>query len=113
MKDPLHPNAEGNSKTKDVQDIARPSGQDRQEQYQRSRERAAGGQEEQDRDARLRRRAHEYGRPKADPHVMQMTTGAARLRASTGKTLLSSATALLARSGRSAIRRRRLVRDES
>ena len=53
---------------------SRPSGPDRQEQYQRTRDHAASGQEEQDRDARIRRRAHELweaeGRPEdqADRH---------------------------------------------
>jgi hypothetical protein len=53
---------------------SRPSGPDRQEQYQRTRDQAATGQEEQDRDARIRRRAHEMweaeGRPEgqADHH---------------------------------------------
>lgn len=53
---------------------SRPSGPDRQEQYQRTRHQAASGQEEQDRDARIRRRAHELweaeGRPEgqADRH---------------------------------------------
>jgi hypothetical protein len=61
MKDPIHPNAEGDSASKHVQESStdRPSGQDRQKQYQQSRERAASGQEEQDRDAGIRRRAHE------------------------------------------------------
>lgn len=73
MKDPLHPDTEGSSK-KDVHDPDRPSGQDRQDQYQQSREHAASGQEEKDRDARIRRRAHELweaeGRPEgqADRH---------------------------------------------
>jgi hypothetical protein len=50
------------------------SGQIRQEQYQRTREHAASGQEEQDRTARIRKRAHEIweaeGRPEgqADRH---------------------------------------------
>jgi hypothetical protein len=60
MKDPLHPNVDGDSASKHVQESTdRPSGQDRQKQYQQSREHAASGQEEQDRDARIRRRAHE------------------------------------------------------
>ena len=52
----------------------RPSGPDRQEQYQRTRDQAASSQEEQDRDARIRRRAHDLweaeGRPEdqADRH---------------------------------------------
>ena len=69
-KDPAHPNEsatehseiEGPSTQAD-----RPSGPVRQEQYQRTREQAAGGQDEVDRDARIRRRAHEIweleGRP--------------------------------------------------
>jgi hypothetical protein len=67
MKDPLHPNTEGISEINDVHGSDRPSGQVRQEQYQQSREHAASGQEEKDRDARIRRRAHEQweaeGRP--------------------------------------------------
>jgi hypothetical protein len=77
MKDPNHP-SEGaperleNSGNK--QQLGHPSGLDRQEQYQRTREGAASSQEEQDREARIRRRAHELweaeGRPEgqADRH---------------------------------------------
>ena len=69
-KDPKHPNEsavehsqiEGPSEQAD-----RPSGPIRQAQYQRTREQAASGQDEVDRDARIRRRAHEIweqeGRP--------------------------------------------------
>jgi hypothetical protein len=70
MKDPHHPNegaAEHLENSGNKQQASCPSGPDRQEQYQLSRERAASGQEEQDRDARIRRRAHELweaeGRP--------------------------------------------------
>ena len=70
MKDPRHPNEgalEHLENSGNKQQASRPSGPDRQEQYQLSRERAASGQEEQDRDARIRRRAHEVweaeGRP--------------------------------------------------
>jgi hypothetical protein len=69
MKGRLHLENSGNK-----QQAGRPTGPDRQEQYQRSRDQAASGQEEQDRDARIRRRAHEMweaeGRPEgqADRH---------------------------------------------
>jgi hypothetical protein len=69
-KDPANPNDEKAAGTENqgVQGQAgRPSGPDRQEQYQRTREHAASGQDEQDRHARIRRRAHEIweqeGRP--------------------------------------------------
>ena len=70
MKDPNHPNEgppEHLENSANKQQASRPSGPDRQEQYQLTREQAASGQEEQDRDARIRRRAHEMweaeGRP--------------------------------------------------
>ena len=69
-KDPAHPNesAAEHSETEGPSEQAdRPSGPVRQEQYQRTREQAASGQDEGDRDARIRRRAHEIweqeGRP--------------------------------------------------
>jgi len=70
MKDPANPNDE-KATGPDVQGVQghadRPSGQDRQAQYQRTIEHAASSQEEQDREARIRRRAHEIweqeGRP--------------------------------------------------
>ena len=77
MKDPNHPNEgapEHLENSGNKQQASRPSGPDRQEQYQRTRDHAASGQEEQDRDARIRRRAHEIweaeGRPEgqADRH---------------------------------------------
>ena len=77
MKDPNYPNEgapEHLETSENSQQASRPSGPDRQEQYQRTREQAASGQEEQDRDARIRRRAHEMweaeGRPEgqADRH---------------------------------------------
>ena len=77
MKDPSHPNEgapEHLENSGNTQQASRPSGPDRQEQYQLTREQAASGQEEQDRDARTRRRAHEMweaeGRPEgqADRH---------------------------------------------
>ena len=77
MKDPSHPNQGAPEHFEDSGNKHppnRPSGPDRQEQYQRTREQAASGQEEQDRDARIRRRAHEMweaeGRPEgqADHH---------------------------------------------
>ena len=77
IKDPNHPNEgapEHLENSGNTQQASRPSGPDRQEQYQLTREQAASGQEEQDRDARIRRRAHEMweaeGRPEgqADRH---------------------------------------------
>ena len=77
IKDPNHPNEgtpEHLENSGNSQQTSRPSGPDRQEQYQRTRDHAASGQEEQDRDARIRRRAHEMweaeGRPEgqADRH---------------------------------------------
>jgi hypothetical protein len=77
MEEPKHPE-EGapehleNSGRK--HQASRPSGPDRQEQYQLTRKQAASSQEEQDRDARIRRRAQEMweaeGRPEgqADRH---------------------------------------------
>jgi hypothetical protein len=76
-KDPLNPNEEKAAvpESQGAEGPAsRSSGPDRQEQYQRTREQAASGQEEQDREARIRRRAHELweaeGRPEgqADRH---------------------------------------------
>ena len=77
MKDPNHPN-EGVAGHHEIsgnkQQLSHPSGPDRQQQYQRTRDQAASGQEEQDREARIRRRAHEIweaeGRPEgqADRH---------------------------------------------
>ena len=70
MKDPTNPNEE-KAATSDAQGeqghADRPSGQDRQEQYQRTREHAARGQEEQDREARIRRRAHEIWEQEGHP----------------------------------------------
>ena len=77
MKDPNPPNEgapEHLENSGNTHQASRPSGPDRQEQYQLTREQAARGQEEQDRDARIRRRAHEMweaeGRPEgqADCH---------------------------------------------
>ena len=69
-KDPAHPNesaAEHSEIEGPSEQADRPSGPVRQEQYQRTRENAASGQDEMDRDARIRRRAHEIweqeGRP--------------------------------------------------
>ena len=76
-KDLTHPNdtkAEPTENQGTEQQASQPSGQVRQEQYQRTREHAASGQEEQDRTARIRKRAHEIweaeGRPEgqADRH---------------------------------------------
>ena len=70
MKDPANPNEE-KATGPDLQGVQghadRPSGQDRQEQYQRTREHAASGQEEQDREARIRRRAHEIWEQEGQP----------------------------------------------
>ena len=70
MRDPNHPNEgapEPLANSGNKQQAGRPTGPDRQEQYQRTNEEAASSQEEQDRDARIRRRAHEMweaeGRP--------------------------------------------------
>jgi Protein of unknown function (DUF2934) len=77
MKDPNHPDdgvREHHENSGNKQQPSRPSGPDRQDQYQRTREQVASGQEEQDREARIRRRAHEMweaeGRPEgqADRH---------------------------------------------
>lgn len=65
---------------------------DRQEQYKLTREQAASGQEGPDRDARIRRRAHEMREAEGRPE------GQARLRTSIVKTPPSNAKALLARS---------------
>ena len=69
-KDPAHTNesaAEHSEIEGPIEQADRPSGPVRQEQYQRTREKAASGQDEMDRDARIRRRAHEIweqeGRP--------------------------------------------------
>jgi hypothetical protein len=59
MKDPNHPNEEPQA--------SRPSGQERQEQYQRTRQHAASGQNEQDREARIRKRAHDIWEQEGQP----------------------------------------------
>jgi hypothetical protein len=76
MKDANRPNvgAPEHVENSGKEQLGHPSGPDRQEQYQRTREQVASGQEEQDRDARIRRRAYEMweaeGRPEgqADRH---------------------------------------------
>ena len=74
MKNPSHPNEGEPEISGNAQLPGRPSGLDRQEQYQRTREQAASGQEDRDREARIRRRAHEIweaeGKPEgqADSH---------------------------------------------
>ena len=67
-KDTAHPNKSAAEHSQGPSEQAdRPSGPVRQEQYQRTREQAASGQDDVDRDARIRRRAHEIweqeGRP--------------------------------------------------
>jgi hypothetical protein len=71
--DPTHPDEHQAEKPKHQgtePQASQPSGQVRQEQYQRTREHAASGQEEQDRTARIRKRAHEIweaeGRPEGE-----------------------------------------------
>src|SRR5687768_7118203 len=67
-KDPAHPNESATEHSEGPSEQAdRPSGPVRQEQYQRTREQAAGGQDEVDRDARIRRRAHEIGEQEGRP----------------------------------------------
>jgi len=68
-KDPSTPNVKNadDSENPAVQGQPGPSGQDRQEQYQRSREHAASSQDEQDRDARIRRRAHKIWEQEGQP----------------------------------------------
>jgi hypothetical protein len=72
IKDPTHPNEEAAENT-DSDELGQSSGQIRQTEFQRSIERA-GSNDKQDREARIRRRAHELweqeGRPEgqADTH---------------------------------------------
>jgi len=76
---------------------SRPSGPDRQEQYQRTRDQAATGQEEQDRDARSADERTNSGKPREGPKIRQTVTGAAQRTTSTGKTPPFSAKASPAR----------------
>src|SRR4029453_4084236 len=59
---PGHPESSANK-----HQASHPSGQERQEQYQRTREHAAVSQGDQDRDARIRRRAHEIWEQEGQP----------------------------------------------
>ena len=66
MKDPTYPNESATENT-ETNKLGHPSGQVRQDDYQRSREHAANDQDRLDREVRIRRRAHELweqeGRP--------------------------------------------------
>jgi len=110
------------------QDGDRPSGQDRQEQYQRTKDQAPTDRDGQignasakpdpdnnlgrgtpgDREDRIRQRAHEMWEADGRPKVRQIVTGAARLRTSTVKTPPSSAKAVLARN-RASVQRGTLI----
>jgi hypothetical protein len=68
MKDPSHSKEDAPEHGRGQgKEFARPSGQERQEQFQQIRDQAVSGLEHQDREARIRRRAHEIweqeGRP--------------------------------------------------
>jgi hypothetical protein len=70
IKKRTHPNESSTEHREDQgvrQPTDRPSGQVRQEQYQRTIEQAVSNQDEQDRDARLRRRAREIWEQEGKP----------------------------------------------
>jgi hypothetical protein len=67
-KDPAHPNNAAAEHLGDtLQQTGRSAGEIRQAQYQRTREHAIAEQEEHDREARIRRRAHEIWRQAGQP----------------------------------------------